>query len=128
MIKFNFHKPDISIRRVKATVQKDGKLGFSSGAAKAMELESKRYYRIATNADDVDDDNLYMVEASKDSEDVFRVAKAGAYFYVRVKQLMEQLKVNYQKERVMYDITQVVDNDNIVEYFKLERREPIRRG
>jgi hypothetical protein len=122
MIKFKFQKPELTRATRKATVHKSGKLGFSSGAAKMMEFEVNTYYRIATNAEDINDKNLYLMVGDKDTNDVFHVAKAGSYYYIRVKSLLEKLGVDYLNEKVTYDIKMVKDSEGDLTYFKLERR------
>lgn len=127
MINFKYQKPEGRTGAVKATVHKDGKLGFSSSASKVMGLDKNRRFKIATNADEESDTNLYfLVVEEEDREGVFTIAKAGSYYYVRVKHILQQMNIEYEKEKVIYDIRKVLDHDNNLSYYQLERRDPIK--
>ena len=91
----------------KATVHKTGKLGLSSGAADKLELDdySEKYVRVAVNGDYTDDKNLYIILSEDESEDAYKIAKAGQYFYINLKHLFEKLDENYKSEKaIVYDI------------------------
>lgn len=108
---------------VKATVHKDGKLGFSSGAMAKLDLGEDTYFRVATNADDPEDRSLYLVRAQAGDEEAFKVNKAGQYYYMRIKHVLDELDIDYKDGKVIFDIKKVENGD--LSYFKLIRREPI---
>ncbi|MCG8378152.1 MAG: hypothetical protein MI865_01620, partial [Proteobacteria bacterium] len=90
----------------KATVHKTGKLGLSAGAADKLDLDdySDKYVKVAINGDYTDDKNLYIILLEDESEDVYKVAKAGQYFYINLKHLFEKLNEDYKNDSIVYDV------------------------
>ncbi len=125
-MKFNYETPVKRRSRVKATIQKNGRLGFSSGAAQVMQLDVNMHYKVATNAEDDEDDCLYLISANEDDDKVFKANKAGEYYYLNLKYMFDRKGIDYEHEKVIYDITEEVDNE--LRYYKLKRRTPITRN
>lgn len=121
MIELEFFDSSSKYGVVKATVHKTGKLGFSSGASKLMNLESTRYFNIGTNKGDHNDTSLYLVKIDEETDKSFRVIKAGDYFYVFIKNIMRELKIDYKNESVIYDIEEIEDGVPVI--YRLTRRE-----
>ncbi len=106
---------------IKATVHKTGKLGFSSGASKLMNIANVEGFNIGMNSSDNEDKSLYLVPVNNvESEKSFKVVKAGEYFYLFIKSIMRELKIDYKNESVIYEIEEIEGN---VKYYKLTRRE-----
>ena len=57
----------------------------------------------------------------KGNEGGFKVSKAGQYYYINTKVLFDNLKIDYSKGNVVYDMSEV-DVDGSV-YYKLKRRQ-----
>lgn len=106
---------------IKATVHKTGKLGFSSGANKYMNLNDTVYFNIGTNKNDESDKSLYLVPVVSKCDKSFRVVRAGEYFYVFIKNILKELDMDYKNESIIYDIEKIGDGEK--KYFKLERRD-----
>ena len=85
-----------------------------------MDLENNRHYKISKNAADPNDTNLYMLPTSTDDPKAFKVSKAGEYFYLRMKHILEKLKIDYKANRVIFDIKE--EESNGTKYYKLEMR------
>lgn len=81
-MKFKFETPLRSREVIKATIHKDGKLGFSVPAAKLLNLEVQRRFLVATNEEDQDDPSIYLIPAMEDRS--FKISKSGAYYYMRM--------------------------------------------
>ena len=105
---------------IKASVHKTGKLGFSSGASKLMDLETVKYFNIGLNKADEEDKSLYLVPIEEETDKSFKVVKAGEYYYVFIKNVLRELKIDYKNESVIYDIDEISDEKN--KYFRLTRR------
>ena len=129
MIQLDFKKPIAKTGAVKATTHKDGKIGFSSGAAKYMDLDNNRIYMIGTNSQDTSDECFYFVRTERDTEDTFKIGKAGSYFYLRMAHLLEEQGINYEENKIIYDISQMKSDSDMEEtvIFKLKPRVPISR-
>jgi len=126
MLRFDIKSPKDTIGVVKATVHKNGKLGFSSGAMKVLGLDVNRYWRVATNADDIEDDSLYLLPAQEGEESVFKASRAGQYYYMRIKHLLDEMEIDYGNQKVIYDILKKEQEGMI--FYKLNRREPRSRS
>jgi hypothetical protein len=125
-MKLKFFNPDSLDKNLKATVHKSGKLGFTVDAAKKMELAPNKSAGIAMNEENPSDKSLYVVIYPDVRDNAFRVAKAGDYYYINLKNLFDSLKVNYREQSVVYDITQeIVEGQKL---FKFVMRDNIRKN
>ncbi|NLP56600.1 hypothetical protein [Lutibacter sp. B1] len=120
MISLDFFDSSSKFGVVKATVHKTGKLGFSSGASKFMNIENINFFNIGLNKEE-EDKSLYLVPVEIETEKSFKVVKAGDYYYVFIKNIMRELKIDYKNETVIYDIEEMEYENN--KMFKLIRRE-----
>jgi len=120
MIELDFFESSSKYGVVKATVHKTGKLGFSSGANKFMELDKIKYFNIGTNKNDKEDNNLYLVPIEKETDKSFKVVKAGDYYYITIKNILRDLKIDYKNETVIFDIDELEMKDNKI--YKLNKR------
>jgi len=116
--------PDIS-GQLKATIHVTGKLGFSIGAIKAMNIGDNNYIQIAQNSENQDDDNLYVFLTKKPDEETMKINKAGNYYYVNTKALFDSLEIDYRRKKIMFDIIEIEYEGERV--FKLVRREKDRK-
>lgn len=88
----------------KATVQKTGRLGFSSSATKMLGLSTEK--SVIIFEDDKNHD-LYLVVVDGQDERAFYVRSVGEYFYIYIKILLDQRHVDYKNKHVSYEITQL---------------------
>lgn len=121
MIELDFFDSSSKFGIIKATVHKTGKLGFSSGASKFMDIENVNFFNIGLNKANADDKSLYLVSAKNETDKSFKVVKAGDYYYIFIKNILRELKVDYKNESVIYDIEEIANNGQ--QLFKLTRRE-----
>ena len=105
---------------IKATVHTSGKLGFSRNAEKKLGLEEARSIRIGRTNDFEKSRNLFLLVQDKEDIDGFSVLKAGEYYYANTKPLFDMLGEAYDKDKIIYDITEVNLGD--LKIFKLKRR------
>lgn len=120
-MKFKFIIPEELDRNLKATIHKTGKLGFTVEAAKKLALSPEKGMHIAINEEDSEDKNLYVIISPIRQKNSFRISKAGGYFYVNTKDLFENLKVDYIKDNVVFDIRDMKINEQ--DGFIFKRRE-----
>jgi len=116
-------------RKLKCTVHKSGKLGFSDGATKRMDIGDNT--RIKIGYDEAEGENgeiLYMQVDNTGSPEGFKVNKAGAYYYLNTKALFDSMGVNYSDDglTIIYDMTEITHDQEVV--FKLTKREVRRRN
>nr|MDQ3395768.1 hypothetical protein [Bacteroidota bacterium] len=74
---------EASPNRAKASIHKSGKIGFNKEAAKIMEIERRKYFKLAVNTDKDFIDTLYLVD-TKDEINSIKIAKAGDYYYLNL--------------------------------------------
>jgi hypothetical protein len=120
-MKLKFFNPEQLDKNLKATIQKTGKLGFTIEAAKKLQLSTDKSIGIAENEDDSNDKNLYVVIYPEKKQGAFNINKAGDYFYVNIKALLENLKIDYISNVITFDIIEEkLDGETI---YKFKRRD-----
>ncbi len=120
MIKFRFVAPSEGFGVVKATTQKSGKLNFSKGAVKLMGFEKNPYFKIALNADDKSDNSIYILPAKDKEAESYKAGKAGVYYYMRAKSALDELKVNYESENVVFNVEELTEGG--MKFYKLTKK------
>lgn len=118
-------KPPDGSSILKATIHASGKLGFSIGAIKLMNIGQKNYAQLAINTDDNSDENLYLFLKEKEDENTLKINKAGNYYYLSSKSLFDKLEIDYRKKKIMFDIVEIEYEGEKI--FKLLRREKDRK-
>lgn len=104
---------------VKATVQFNGRLSFTLEAGKAMNLSDDKSIVIY---DDPESGDLGATISTKDDPEAFVLKKCGAYFYIAFKNYLRQAGIDYKKQKIIYDITQLDEEIDGKPLFKFERR------
>lgn len=86
----------------KASIQRNGRLGFTGEAAKLLGLQEglTMLFSATPNGD------LAAVICDASESRGFRVQKAGDYFYIRMKNFFDSQNLDYIKKRVAYDISE----------------------
>jgi hypothetical protein len=120
MKKITFFNPDELDRNLKVTIHKTGKMGFTMDAAKKLSLAEMKSANIGINNEDPEDDCLYLVIYKDVMEGRFRISKAGSYYYINTKILFDNLKLDYSKGNVSYDMTEERNESEIM--YKLKKR------
>ena len=102
----------------KATVQQQGRLGFSADAQRLMELENGKsiIFFEATDGD------LGAVVTLQADERGFALRKSGPYYYLRMKNYFDERQIDYRKKRVIYDIAELNETFEEMKVFKFSRR------
>lgn len=114
-MELTFIKPKETKARAKITVHKTGKLGFSKGAMELLGLEQNKSAKFGYN----EQQDLFILMGSEPDEETFNIAKAGAYYYIAAKTLLEDLDIEYKSENTtIFDVFKT-EEKNI---FKLKKR------
>ncbi len=120
-MKLKFFVANDIASKAKATIHQTGKLGFSNEAISYLQIKEDMYIKIAQNEEDENDLNLYALLTTQNTEECFKISKAGNYYYVNTKGLFDSIGVNYKETKILYDITKIeVDGMSMI---KLIRRE-----
>jgi hypothetical protein len=117
-----FFKPKEVNSAVKLTVHRTGKLGFSKAASGLLDLENNKYCKIGVKSGEEGSDELFMMVQESKDEYTYRISKAGDYYYVKAKQLLNELNIDYKRNDIttIYDIEKEKVEGNV--FFKLTRR------
>lgn len=102
----------------KATVQQQGRLGFSADAQRLMELENGKSIIFFEAADG----DLGAVVTLQTDERGFALRKSEPYYYLRMKNYFDEHQIDYCKKRVIYDITELNETFEEMKVFKFSRR------
>lgn len=124
-MKIKFFNPKNLDRNLKATVHKSGKLGFTVDAANKMDLKPDKSAAVGVNEEDKSDKSLYIIIYDDIQESTFKVAKAGDYYYLNLKNLFDTMKINYKNQSVVYDISE--ETIEGLQGYKLSPRENIKK-
>ena len=86
---------------LKATIQKSGRLGFTSETATALGLESGKFAKFAK-----DDENgaLYLIIINEGSEEAFSIRENSGYYFVTTKVMFDTLGYDYENGNIMFDL------------------------
>lgn len=113
-MKIRFLSPQNLERNIKATIHKSGKMGFTIEAANKLGLSTDKSVSIGINEDDENDKNFYVVVNNSKTRDAFSVLKAGDYYYLNTKPLLDSLKIDYLNNNISFDIEeQEIENQDI---------------
>lgn len=119
-----YFEPEEKYGTTKATVHKSGKLGFSQGAAKLIDFETNKMFKIGRKKSEygLNSDVLVMIPVQEKDDLTFTIGKAGEYYYLKTKRLLTQLNIDYRNESevVSFEVEDVIENGK--KYFKLIRR------
>ena len=95
---------------LKVTIQKSGRLGFSSDAASIMNLDTDTYFLIGKDEEIKAD--LIMVKLKEGNPDAFQVRKSGQYYYLDTTALFDMLHYNYKSgTNVFFDVVRDISYD-----------------
>lgn len=120
-MKLKFIKAQEIDRNVKATIHSNGKLGFSSEAARKLDLIGDTKAILIGLNEDEEDGNLYIKTLMGRNEDAFNIIKAGDYFYVNTKAFFDSYNIDYKNSRVIYDIVDFTyEGDQMFKFIKRE--------
>lgn len=86
----------------RASIQRNGRLGFTGEAAKLLDLQEGLTMLFST----MPNGDLAAVVCDASESRGFRVQKAGEYFYIRMKNFFDSQSLDYIKKRVAYDISE----------------------
>lgn len=87
--------------KLKATIQKTGKLGFSDVTAKELGLSNEGGVFLGED----ENGTLYMKYVEQWEEDSFKVLKSKDYFSLNTTQFFEEKKFDFKKNTIIFDLS-----------------------
>lgn len=100
-----------------ASIHKTGRLGFSAGTIKLMNLDGNKHIKIGQIENEKD--IFYLFVLDKEDDESFKVISAGSYFYLNTTFLFDELKIDY-RNGCGFKVTKVDDEKKI---FKLTKKQ-----
>ena len=122
MLNLKFIEPKESDGIAKLTVHKSGKLGLSKNATSLLDVENKKYCQFARDENKENNSILYMLMNKENDGRSFSISKAGDYYYIKAKSLLNDLDIDYSDvtKTIIFDIYPIeYDGDRI---YKLTKR------
>ena len=116
-----FFKPTEYSSSIKCTIHISGKLGFSKAAIETLGVDEGKYIKIGINQDAEGGKDLYIMVATEDDGECFKINKAGKYYYLNTRYLFDELMEDYRNKKIIFDL-QKIEYDGMSLY-KLNRRE-----
>jgi hypothetical protein len=122
-MKIKFFNAESLDKNLKATIHKSGKMGFTIESARKMNLSPEKSLSIGINEEDEEDKNLYIVVNPSRQKDAFTILKAGSYYYVNTKPLFDNLKFDYVRNNISFDLSEDKIEDMKIFVFKTKEKE-----
>jgi len=99
----------------KASIQRNGRLGFTGEAAKLLGLQEGLTMLFSA----MQSGDLAAVICDASESRGFRIQRAGDYYYIRMKNFFDSQNLDYIKRRVSYDISETPERyqDKVVYKF-----------
>ncbi len=114
-------------KKMKATIQLSGRLGFTNTTREELNLSEDSYIYIAQEENS---NGLYLIVAKNKDDKAFKVHKSGSYFYIPTKRLFDELKYDYTKITYIFDLVreESMDDDDLGKVYKMNKREIKKKG
>jgi len=93
--------------RPMASIHLTGKLGFNMDASKFMKLDSGPSFVVATKTSDSKATQIFLIETEDDLGNGITpvtVSKAGEYYYLNIRNMLDQLGIDYERQISVYKI------------------------
>lgn len=114
-MELNILKPKEVSSIAKITIHKTGKMGFSKGASELLSIDKNKYAKFGIN----NKNELFIIMKSENDDETFSIAKAGDYYYISARTLLEDLGIDYTNgDTVIFDIRKT-EEDSI---YRLSKR------
>lgn len=109
-------------QKLKATVQRTGKLGFTFETLEALHIQQGTHIRIAEDTESKR--VLWLGVMQEPADNAFPVNKAGDYYYVNTTKLFEKINLDFKKKNCMFDMSRAAEYDEQIggECYKMQLR------
>lgn len=110
-------------KKLKATIHRSGKLGFTAETMKELNLDEKTYVRFAKDSDDKN--VIYLAVIHHAEPECFKLMKSSDYLSVPTGKMFKELGFDYSKHTVMFDVERETAGDEQMggECYKLTKRD-----
>ena len=98
--------------KLKATIQRSGRLGFTEETARYMNLADEKFAKFAQ---DDESGTLYLIIIDKRNEDSFDIRSSSGYYFVPAKMMFDSLGMDYEQNVIMFDLVRKPSLDETLE-------------
>jgi hypothetical protein len=98
--------------KLKATIQRSGRLGFTEETARYMNLADGKFAKFAQ---DDEKGTLYLIIIDKRNEDSFDIRSSSGYYFVPAKMMFDSLGMDYEQNVIMFDLVRKPSLDETLE-------------
>ena len=98
--------------KLKATIQRSGRLGFTEETARYMNLADEKFAKFAQ---DDESGTLYLIIIDKRNEDCFDIRSSSGYYFVPAKMMFDSLGMDYEQNVIMFDLVRKPSLDETLE-------------
>jgi hypothetical protein len=96
----------------RASIHKNGKLGFNSDAADFLDLESGKKFSVGVGNEEIAERLVLLPYREGDPEQsVIKTAKAGDYYYLNLRNFFDLQGVPYDDFKIRYNIEEMSHDD-----------------
>ncbi len=89
-------------KKLKATVQKTGRLGFTQTTAETLNLKEMKYVKFYFDEEREKEPMLHFMKEEDDES--FKAILSGDYYYLNTAALFDKLGYDYRKQNVICDL------------------------
>lgn len=121
-MKLRYYNANEYSTKLKVTVQRTGKLGFTRQTADALGFSKKADNFIIIATDEESEGDLYLINGAPSGEHPFRVNKAGDYYYANTAALLDEIGIDYKdtSTTIIFDLIKV--KDETLDLYKMNKR------
>src|SRR5438552_15135961 len=86
---------------LRCTIQRSGKIGFSDFTQKKLKIDEKKSIRIGIEGSKDNYEHLLLQVLDTAELNAFKINKAGNYYYINPKALLDELGLKYKTKNIM---------------------------
>lgn len=105
------HSAKVLSRKLRATVHKSLKLGFTTDTADALKIKEGMGVLLYTETEIPMENRIYLRLVSVKTDEAFRINKAGSYYYAATKPFFEKLGrdlgIDFATTSISYEMEEV---------------------
>lgn len=119
---FSFFNAGDYTSNLKCTIQKTGKIGFSEFTQRMIGIKEGMSIQIGVDGTKENYRCLLFKLLHTVESNAFKVQKAGNYYYINPKPLLDDLGIKYKEKSIMYDMVMADEGERIYKLIKREEK------
>lgn len=113
MVKFKTLSARVFDKKLKATIQKTGKLGFGETEKDELRLSKDTFIKFSLDESSTDTLLLYMTVLKTEDADGFQAkVTSGGYYNLNTARMFDSLGIDYADGGVIFDLVRMAEYDD----------------